>query len=143
MALASAGPYATHLQLTADKQLCQHLTTQFFFYRPNALPDAQPTLSKGKIVVGLCLIHLLESWTLFHGVGSVCALERPLSQCDVLLNNVLFELDNEMFLKFVFLSSRFFSYDITLDVRDNFVVRTFDCLDLLYRMAQKQADGHC
>ena len=72
----------------------------------------------------------------------MCALERPLS-CDVLLNNVLLGLDDEMFLKFVFLSSRFFSYDITLDVRDNFVVRTFDCLDLLYRMAQKQADGHC
>ena len=57
-------------------------------------------------------------------------LERPLS-CDVLLNNVLRELDNEMLLRFVFLSYKCFSCDITLDVRDSFVVRTFDCLEMI------------
>jgi len=45
VAVAAAGPYANHLQLTADRWPCQHLITQFF-YRPDALLDVQPTLSK-------------------------------------------------------------------------------------------------
>ena len=28
--MASAGPYADHLHLAADRLLCQHLVTQFF-----------------------------------------------------------------------------------------------------------------
>jgi len=44
VAVASAGPYAS-LQLAPDRQPCQHPTAQFF-YRPVALPAAQPTVSK-------------------------------------------------------------------------------------------------
>ena len=44
MAAASAGPYAS-LHLAPDRYSRQHLTTQFF-YRPDALPAAQPTASK-------------------------------------------------------------------------------------------------
>jgi len=42
VAVASAGPYANHLHFAPDSQ---HLITQFF-YRQDALPDAQPTVSK-------------------------------------------------------------------------------------------------
>jgi len=45
VAVASAGPYTNHLQLVPDRQPCQHLITQFL-YRPDALPDDQPTVSK-------------------------------------------------------------------------------------------------
>ena len=38
--MASAGPYAS-LHLAPDRKPCQHHTTQFF-YRPDALPAAQP-----------------------------------------------------------------------------------------------------
>jgi len=38
-AVASAGPYASHLHLAPDRSPRQHLTTEF--YRPDALPDAQ------------------------------------------------------------------------------------------------------
>jgi len=44
-AVASAGPYANSLHLAADRQPHQRLITQFF-YRLDALPDAQPTVSK-------------------------------------------------------------------------------------------------
>jgi len=44
-AMASAGPYANNLQVAGDK-----ITTPTpylsIFYRPDALPDAQPTASK-------------------------------------------------------------------------------------------------
>jgi len=40
VAVASAGPYANHLHLTADS------TSSLKFYRAGALPDAQPTVSK-------------------------------------------------------------------------------------------------
>jgi len=43
-AVASAGPYES-LDLAPDRQPRQHPTTQFF-YRPDALPAAQPTASK-------------------------------------------------------------------------------------------------
>jgi len=38
--VASAGPYANNLHLTPDS------TTSLNFYRPDALPDTQPTVSK-------------------------------------------------------------------------------------------------
>ena len=41
--VASAGPYANNLHLTADRLPHQHLITQVF-YRQDALPDAQPTV---------------------------------------------------------------------------------------------------
>jgi len=41
-AMASAGPCANNLHLAPDRSPQQHLITQFF-YRPDALPDAQPT----------------------------------------------------------------------------------------------------
>ena len=44
VAVTSTGPYAS-LHLAPDRQPCQHPTTQFF-YRPDALPAAQPTASK-------------------------------------------------------------------------------------------------
>ena len=40
MAVASAGPYANNLHLAPDRQ--PHHTSSFNFYRPDALPDAQP-----------------------------------------------------------------------------------------------------
>ena len=43
VAVASAGPYAS-LHLAPDRQPCQYPTT--VFYRPDALPAAQPTASK-------------------------------------------------------------------------------------------------
>ena len=52
MAVASAGLYAS-LHLAPDRQPRQHPTTQFF-YRPDALPAAQPTASKH------CLAVLVE-----------------------------------------------------------------------------------
>jgi len=44
VAVASAGPYAS-LHLDPDRQPRQHPTTQVF-YRPDALPAAQPKASK-------------------------------------------------------------------------------------------------
>jgi len=44
VAVASAGLYANHLHLAADRQPHQYLTTQF--YRPDVLPAAEPTVSK-------------------------------------------------------------------------------------------------
>ena len=44
VAVASAGPYA-NLHIAPDKYPRQHPTTQFF-YRPDALPATQPTVSK-------------------------------------------------------------------------------------------------
>ena len=44
-AVASAGPYANNLHLAPDRQTNQNLITQSL-YRPDALPDAQPTVSK-------------------------------------------------------------------------------------------------
>jgi len=44
-AMASAGPYANNLHLAPDRQTNQNLITQSL-YRPDALPDAQPTVSK-------------------------------------------------------------------------------------------------
>ena len=45
VAVASAGPYATHLHRAPDRQPCQYLTTQVF-YRLDALPAAQATAPK-------------------------------------------------------------------------------------------------
>jgi len=42
-AVASAGPYANNLHLTPDNHTN---TSSFSFYRPDALPDSQPTASK-------------------------------------------------------------------------------------------------
>jgi len=42
-AVGSTGPYAK--SATRPRQLCQHPSTQFF-YRPDALPATQPTMSK-------------------------------------------------------------------------------------------------
>jgi len=42
--MASAGSYAS-LHLAPHRQPCQHPTAQFF-YKPDALPAAQPTVSK-------------------------------------------------------------------------------------------------
>ena len=45
MAVASAGPHANDLHLTL--QTDNHTNTaSLSFYRPDALPDAQPTVSK-------------------------------------------------------------------------------------------------
>jgi len=41
MALATAGPYANNLHLTPDIN-----TSSLNVYRPDAIPDAQPTVSK-------------------------------------------------------------------------------------------------
>jgi len=42
--MASAGPYANHLHLALDgNHAC---TSPLSFYRPDALPGAQPTASK-------------------------------------------------------------------------------------------------
>jgi len=43
MAVASAGPYANNLRLARDRYLHQPLSLNF--YRPDTLPDAQPTVS--------------------------------------------------------------------------------------------------
>jgi len=48
--MASAGPYAS-LHLAPDRQPHHHPTT-LFFYRPDALPAAQPTVSKKKRISG-------------------------------------------------------------------------------------------
>jgi len=50
VAVASAGPYAS-LHLAPDRQPRQHLTT-LFFYGPDGLPAAQPTVSKHWISLG-------------------------------------------------------------------------------------------
>ena len=43
MAVASAGPYANHLHLAADRQPCQYLATQF---SQSGWPSCRPTVSK-------------------------------------------------------------------------------------------------
>jgi len=45
VAVTSAGIYANHLHLAPDRQLRQYLTI-LSFYRPDALPAAQPTASQ-------------------------------------------------------------------------------------------------
>jgi len=42
-AVASAGPYASNLHLAPDNDT---YTSSLNFYRPDAVPDAQPTVSK-------------------------------------------------------------------------------------------------
>jgi len=44
VAVASAGPYANHLHLAPDRY--HSSTSPLSFYRPDALPAAQPTASK-------------------------------------------------------------------------------------------------
>jgi len=46
MAVASAGPYANNLHLAALQTDNHTNTPSLSFYRPDALPDAQPTVSK-------------------------------------------------------------------------------------------------
>jgi len=43
--MASAGPYANHMHLAPDR-LPYVSTLPLRFYSPDALPDAQPTVSK-------------------------------------------------------------------------------------------------
>jgi len=43
-AVESAGPYANNLHLAPDRYHTN--TSSLNFYRPDALPDAQPTVSK-------------------------------------------------------------------------------------------------
>jgi len=43
MALALARPYVNHLHLAPDRQPCQQYLITQYFYRLDALPDAQPT----------------------------------------------------------------------------------------------------
>jgi len=42
VAVASAGPHANHLHLAPEGEPLHHS----IFYRPDTLPDAQPTVSK-------------------------------------------------------------------------------------------------
>ena len=44
-AVASVGPYANNLHLAPDRDNHTN-TSSLSFYRPDALPDAQPTVSK-------------------------------------------------------------------------------------------------
>jgi len=46
VAVASAGPYSNHLQLAPDRTDNLASTSPLSFYRPDALPAAQPTASK-------------------------------------------------------------------------------------------------
>jgi len=46
-AVASAGPYANNLHLTPELQTDNYTNTSSLnFYKPDAVPDAQPTVSK-------------------------------------------------------------------------------------------------
>ena len=59
--VASAGRYASHLHLAPDRQPCQQLAIQVF-YVSDALPAAQPTVSKQrKSVFGIVKETLLEN----------------------------------------------------------------------------------
>jgi len=44
LTVSSAGPHANKLHLATDRSPHQHLITQF--YRPDAVPSDQPTVSK-------------------------------------------------------------------------------------------------
>jgi len=46
MAEASAGQYANHLHLTDNRQITMPAPHHSIFYRLDALPDVQPTVSK-------------------------------------------------------------------------------------------------
>ena len=46
VAVASAGPYASHMQLNPDRQLCTLSLYHSISYRSDALVDTQPTASK-------------------------------------------------------------------------------------------------
>ena len=60
VAVASAGPYAS-LHLAQDRQPHQHSTT--VFYRPDALPAAQPTFSVYlSISLSVCTGHVSQPW---------------------------------------------------------------------------------
>jgi len=52
MTLASAGPWANHLHFASDRKPRHHLITQLF-YRPDALCNAQPTVSSRATVKAL------------------------------------------------------------------------------------------
>ena len=58
MATASAGPYAS-LHLAADRQPCQHPTTQFFTGRMPFLPS-QPTASKHRQYRPITALHMIQ-----------------------------------------------------------------------------------
>ena len=61
MAVASAGPYANNLHLAADNHTN---TSSLNFYKPDALPDAQPTVSKLWRLFGL-MYHLTQNVSYF------------------------------------------------------------------------------
>ena len=72
--VASAGPYAS-LHLTPDRQPCQHPPLRF--YRPDALPAAQPTASR--------------HWRQYYSATQICLLQqtdprKPDSSLEVRLN---------------------------------------------------------
>ena len=48
MAVASAGPYASHLHLAPHRTHHGSTSSLKFFYGPDALPAAQPTALKAK-----------------------------------------------------------------------------------------------
>ena len=86
VAVASAGPYAS-LHLAPDKQAHQHPTT--VFYRPDALPAAQPTASKhwrqtleSNASAGCCSACCLCSSLSYRWTGSVMFSSYPsISAC--------------------------------------------------------------
>ena len=74
VAVVSAGPYAS-LHLAPDRQPHQHPTTQFF-YRSDALPAAQPTVSK----------HEYKSFKIWHLAQSKLHPNQNSSTIEQLLN---------------------------------------------------------
>jgi len=61
--VASVGPYANHLHLTArrTRQITTPPPHQSNFYRSDALPNAQPTVSKHWMAKSQCRLNMAQN----------------------------------------------------------------------------------
>ena len=84
MALASAGPYAS-LHLAADRQPCQHPTTQFFYDRmPFLLPNQQRQSTEGIYCTCLGIFSVLCVCRHFQSHPTLChtaSLFQMIAEC--------------------------------------------------------------
>jgi len=87
--VASAGPYA-NLHIAPDKQPRQQRTT-LFFYRPDALPAAQPTVSKHwryrycLKAVNEITARQTQTSLCKHGIIKLCSIEYLTTQIELVL----------------------------------------------------------
>ena len=89
--MASAGPYANNLHLAPCRQITTPTPHHSIFYRPDALPDAQPTVSKRWRRTGNRGCHIKfgrGSWRRLRPVASASIDTQSSIQTDVIATSL-------------------------------------------------------